>query len=164
MRPDELPKNNTPLSEASNAALLTELAARLGFYLRVEGPTPGDVPTPSLEQEEALGQAAAKAKAAHDTMIENIGQASDTSVGQPAPTEQEDTSDSVQVSNHLRVVRTPSTADRVYLLNDEAKTRQWVTNPEVLASLGFTLADVVEMDDNQLLEYQQGKPLYNAGA
>src|SRR5207253_5708174 len=35
-----------------------------------------------------------------------------------------------------RVVRTKSSGDRVYYLDDDKMTRQWVTNPDVLKGLG----------------------------
>lgn len=60
-----------------------------------------------------------------------------------------------------RVVRTKSTADRVYLLDEEKMTRHWVTNPDVLASLGFTMADVTEVSDDEMMKYQQKQALYN---
>lgn len=57
-----------------------------------------------------------------------------------------------------RVVRTKSSGDRVYLLNDgkDPKTRQWVYNPEVLESLGFSFSDVQEIEDSELLKYSMG--------
>lgn len=59
-----------------------------------------------------------------------------------------------------RVARTKSSGDRVYMLDDEKKTRHWVTNPEVLKGLGFELGDVVEVDDIEILKYQLGAALY----
>lgn len=59
-----------------------------------------------------------------------------------------------------RVVRTKASGDRVYLLDDVKKTRQWVTNPEVLDSLGFTLIDVGEVEEDEMLKYQMGPALY----
>lgn len=59
-----------------------------------------------------------------------------------------------------RVVRTKSTGDRVYMLDEAKKTRAWVTNPEVLKSLGFELTDVTDVDDNELLKYQMNPALY----
>jgi len=44
-----------------------------------------------------------------------------------------------------RVVRTKSSGDRVYMLDEVRKTRQWVTNPDVLKGLGFTPEDVKEI-------------------
>ncbi len=61
-----------------------------------------------------------------------------------------------------RVVRTPSSGDRVYLLDETAKTRAWVTKGEVLTALGFIQADVEEVDDTKLLSYQMVAPLYKA--
>jgi hypothetical protein len=59
-----------------------------------------------------------------------------------------------------RVVRTKTSGDRVYLLDDAKKTRHWVTNPDVLAKLGFELSDVGEANDTELLKYQMGPALY----
>ena len=59
-----------------------------------------------------------------------------------------------------RVVRTKSSGDRVYLLDDVKNTRQWVTNPEVLKGLGFEIEDVTEVDDQELLKYNMGPALY----
>lgn len=59
-----------------------------------------------------------------------------------------------------RAVRTKSSGDRVYVLDEEAKTRRWVTNPEVLKSVGFEIGDVVEVDDSELLSYQMAPALY----
>lgn len=55
-----------------------------------------------------------------------------------------------------RVVRTKSSGDRVYLLDEIKKTRQWLFNPEVLDSTGFTMGDVVEIEDSELLKYGMG--------
>lgn len=63
-----------------------------------------------------------------------------------------------------RVVRTKSTGDRVYFIDEVKKTRQWVTNPDILKSLGFEMGDVVEVDDNELLKYQMGSALYRVDA
>lgn len=59
-----------------------------------------------------------------------------------------------------RVVRTKSSGDRVYLIDEVKKTRQWVTNPEVLKSLGFEIGDVNEVDETEFLKYQMGSALY----
>lgn len=61
-----------------------------------------------------------------------------------------------------RVVRTKGSGDRVYLLDEVAKTRHWVTNPEVLEGYGFTMADVGEAEDAELLKYQMSAALYKA--
>lgn len=63
-----------------------------------------------------------------------------------------------------RVIRTKSTADRVYLIDEEKGTRQWVTNPQILEGLGFSQADVVEIEDEEMLKYQQAQALYRADA
>lgn len=59
-----------------------------------------------------------------------------------------------------RVVRTKSSGDRVYLLDEVKNTRQWVTKPEVLAALGFEAGDVQEVEDTEMLKYQMGVALY----
>lgn len=59
-----------------------------------------------------------------------------------------------------RVVRTKSTGDRVYLLDENKKTRAWVTNSQILDQLGFVMEDVVEVDDNELLNYQMVAAIY----
>jgi len=61
-----------------------------------------------------------------------------------------------------RVVRTKTSGDRVYLIDEVAKTRQWITRPEILDELGFTMADVVEVNDEEFLKYNQGTALYKA--
>ncbi len=59
-----------------------------------------------------------------------------------------------------RVVRSQSSGDRVYMLDEIKKTRQWVTNPQVLASLGFTPQDVKDIEDIELLKYQMAAAIY----
>lgn len=59
-----------------------------------------------------------------------------------------------------RVVRTKSSGDRVYLLDEVKKTRQWITNPEVLAGLGFEVGDVVEVEDSEIMKYNMAAALY----
>lgn len=61
-----------------------------------------------------------------------------------------------------RVVRTKSQGDRVFLLDETKKTRHWITKPEILDSQGFTMADVVEIGDTELAQYQMAAPLHNA--
>ncbi len=60
-----------------------------------------------------------------------------------------------------RVVRTKGSGDRVYFIDEVAKTRQWVTNPQVLDGLGFIMEDVVEVDDTALLKYNMAAALYH---
>ena len=59
-----------------------------------------------------------------------------------------------------RVVRTKQSGDRVYLLDEVKKTRSWITNPQVLDGLGFTMEDVTEVDDSTMLSYQMSAALY----
>lgn len=59
-----------------------------------------------------------------------------------------------------RVVRTKSSGDRVYLIDEVKKTRQWVQGPDVLAQLGFDMSDVTEVEDTDLMKYQMGAVLY----
>lgn len=59
-----------------------------------------------------------------------------------------------------RVVRSSSSGDRVYLLDEIKKTRQWVTNPEVLKGLGFEITDVADIEDVELLKYQMAAAIY----
>lgn len=59
-----------------------------------------------------------------------------------------------------RVIRTKSTGDRVYYLDDIKKTRQWVTNPEVLKGLGFEMGDVTDIEDLELQKYAMASALY----
>lgn len=68
-----------------------------------------------------------------------------------------------------RAVRTKSSGDRVYLLDEVAKTRSWVnssdptvSSPEILDKLGFNMEDVVEIEDSELLRYQMSPPITNA--
>ena len=63
-----------------------------------------------------------------------------------------------------RVARTKSSGDRVYLLDDNKKTRQWVTTPEILKGLGFEAADVIEVDENEFLKYQMAAAIYKLNA
>jgi hypothetical protein len=58
-----------------------------------------------------------------------------------------------------RAVRTNSSGDRVFLLDEVKKTRSWVSKPEVLDASGFTMADVVTIEDEELLKYGQSAPL-----
>lgn len=61
-----------------------------------------------------------------------------------------------------RVVRTKTSGDKVYLLDENKKTRQWITNGEVLAGLGFEMNDVTEVDDATMMRYNMGPALYRA--
>ena|SRR3990167_7608089 len=61
-----------------------------------------------------------------------------------------------------RAARTKQSGDRVYLLDEVEKTRQWIANPEAMANSGFEMSDVVEVEDGELLNYQMGAPIYKA--
>lgn len=59
-----------------------------------------------------------------------------------------------------RVVRTKSSGDRVYYIDEARQTRQWITNSDVLTGLGFEMGDVVEVDDNELMKYNMASAIY----
>lgn len=59
-----------------------------------------------------------------------------------------------------RVIRTKSTGDRVYLIDEVAKTKAWVTTEDILTKLGFTQADVQEVDDSALVGYAMIASIY----
>lgn len=59
-----------------------------------------------------------------------------------------------------RAARTKSTGDRVYLIDDNAKTKAWITSPEILAKLGFDMGDVVDLEDSELISYQMSPSIY----
>lgn len=59
-----------------------------------------------------------------------------------------------------RVIRTKSTGDRVYVIDEVAKTKAWVTSPEILTKLGFELSDVEDVDDKDLLGYAMIASVY----
>ena len=59
-----------------------------------------------------------------------------------------------------RVVRTKTSGDRVYELDEVAKTRRWVTNGDILTAFGWQQADVVAIDDSEILKYTMGPAIY----
>lgn len=59
-----------------------------------------------------------------------------------------------------RVVRTPTSGDRVYLLDEVKKTRQWIASGEVLSGLGYDQSDVQDETDANLYKYSMGATLY----
>ncbi len=61
-----------------------------------------------------------------------------------------------------RVVRTKQGGDKVYLIDEVPKTRQWITKPEILDALGFIMDDVVEIEESELFRYNQGTAIYKA--
>lgn len=80
--------------------------------------------------------------------------------GRPLVAVPDETAPKRQLPEGQRVVRTKTSGDRVYMIDEIKKTRQWVTNPDVLKGLGFEIGDVVEIEDNELLKYQTGPALY----
>lgn len=63
-----------------------------------------------------------------------------------------------------RAVRTKSSGDRVYYLDEDKKTRQWVTTSENLSALGFEMEDVVEVPDSELMKYNMSSAIYKVDA
>lgn len=61
-----------------------------------------------------------------------------------------------------RVVRTKLSGDKVYLLDDNKKTRAWITTGEVLTALGFQMGDVVNVEDSEMMNYQMAAAIYKA--
>lgn len=74
----------------------------------------------------------------------------------PKPTEPE----KPKRTDGKRAVRTKSTGDRVYVIDTEKKTKAWVTSPEVLQKLDFSLNDVEDIDDSELVSYQMAPSIY----
>lgn len=66
----------------------------------------------------------------------------------------------VEKPKDKRVVRTKSTGDRVYLIDETAKTKAWVTSPEILGKLGFELSDVQDIEDSEMLGYAMTASVY----
>lgn len=59
-----------------------------------------------------------------------------------------------------RAVRTKGSGDRVFLIDDNAKTKAWITSPEIMAKLGFEMSDVVDLEDSELISYQMSPSIY----
>lgn len=65
-----------------------------------------------------------------------------------------------------RMVRTKTSGDTVYFLDEAKKTRQRILGsqkhpgPELVESLGFGMDDVVEVDDTELFKYAMGQVIY----
>lgn len=86
-------------------------------------------------------------------------------LGTPAENEQNTNIEEVATQPRVlpegkRAVRTKSSGDRVYLLDEVKKTRQWVTTGENLTALGFEMEDVIEVDDKELLGYNMAAAIY----
>lgn len=81
-------------------------------------------------------------------------------VERTTPTGERATEDSslhppVTVGANTRVARCPSEGDKVFLLDDTAKTKKWVKSPEELEKLGYTLADVVSVTNEEMAAYKR---------
>lgn len=63
-----------------------------------------------------------------------------------------------------RVVRTKTMGDKVFVLDEVKKSRQWVTSPQILEGLGFEMGDVVELEESEFLKYQMGPAIYRLDA
>lgn len=59
-----------------------------------------------------------------------------------------------------RVVRTKTSGDRVYLLDDVKKTRAWITTGEILQAMGFEMSDVIDVEDTELMKYNMAPAIY----
>lgn len=59
-----------------------------------------------------------------------------------------------------RAVRTKTSGDRVFLIDDNAKTKAWITSQEILNKLGFEIEDVQDLPDEELISYQQVPSIY----
>lgn len=59
-----------------------------------------------------------------------------------------------------RAVRTKNTGDRVYLIDDNTKSKAWVTTAEILSKLGFEMNDVQDLDDSELVQYTMMPSIY----
>ncbi len=56
-------------------------------------------------------------------------------------------------------IRSPKTLDRVFLKFDNEK--RWIPDPETLEKLGFTLADVKEIPDEEMKNIKEGFGLFS---
>jgi len=52
------------------------------------------------------------------------------------------------------LVRTPATGDKVFYVKEDKA--HWVTSPEVLAALGYTMGDVKDSDNASFFKYEYG--------
>ena len=67
-----------------------------------------------------------------------------------------------------RMVRTKAQGDKAFYIDEEKKTRQAILGqqggrdigPEIVESLGFTMSDIEEIEDGELLRYQMGPSIY----
>src|SRR3954463_2453285 len=84
----------------------------------------------------------------------------DTLIEADAPAPEEPGEPTRELPEGKRAVRTKSTGDRVYLIDEIAKTKAWITSPEILGKLGFELSDVDDVDDASLLGYSMTASVY----
>ena len=96
-----------------------------------------------------------------DTIIKFINEEFDDWLAKQTVSNLE-TTEKRELPKDKRAARTKQSGDRVYLLDEVEKTRQWIANPEAMASSGFEMSDVVEVEDGELLNYQMGAPIYKA--
>lgn len=59
-----------------------------------------------------------------------------------------------------KLVSTKGQGDRKYELDETAKTRRWLSNPEVLEARGWKMEDSVEITDAELAEYKMGPAIF----
>lgn len=101
-----------------------------------------------------------------DVDIANLRKMLDETVTQWAagvsPTDSPDAAvaDKPERTDGKRAVRTKSTGDRVYLIDDNAKTKAWITSPEIMSKLGFEMNDVQDLEDSMLVSYQMSPSIY----
>jgi len=63
----------------------------------------------------------------------------------------------VEVKPEGIAVRSPSSADMVYLVKDGKK--QWIKNPETLQKLGFDFQKIKNITNQEMTSYETGKPI-----
>lgn len=106
------------------------------------------------EARKGFSELAQKGRAVTDNITDN------TTDGVDSTTTQDDSIGYV-TSSQKRVVRTKNSGDRVYLLDDLDNSRRWVTSAEILEKLGFSLSDVSEVSDADLLKYKMSSAIYS---
>lgn len=71
-----------------------------------------------------------------------------------------------ELPERKRVVRTKMSGDTVYFIDEDKKTRQRINGtqetpgPSIVESLGFTMSDVAEVSETELMGYQMAAPIY----
>lgn len=97
-------------------------------------------------------------KLAHDALDQAITQWSTGVAPTDSPTASVE--DKPERTDGKRAVRSKGSGDRVYLLDDNAKTKAWITSPEVLAKLGFEMLDVQDIEDLEFAAYKMSPSIY----